>query len=488
MVNSAPKEFTEYEAVVQGLLTSREMYVIQRRLNNQTLADIGAELDLTRERIRQIETKSVRKLHRYRDYFANYLKLIEGCLDEQGGILSIQDATDALRERRLISDSVFHDVTCVFVFAKWVNVEARYKTYGDIVATETEYDKFTNRENERQQTIDHIEKVMKKTCGIISAQHPSIASIATLDALVMIINGEGHDLSLFYAKGSNWLTISKGTYPIATQAAKVFCVCQQCDLGLLCDQLHRSLYVRLYEGRDGVNPQVIAEWIRVSGRFRIEGDLISCIDKGSLSEDEDTVVKMLREKDLWLYAELRDCLEGALTKESLNRVLQYSPVVICDKTGGRRRYTYRLLPRSTDIAIIDNDPSSSRHAIDPNHETSDESRSLNEVQFPIGAAEAPSQRVSTTTEYNRSPIVAEYILRNSSGICECCQSRAPFLRENDEPYLEIHHVKMLSDGGSDTITNTIAVCPNCHRELHHGMNRKQLQSALYDRVSRLVRE
>jgi predicted HNH restriction endonuclease len=488
MVNSAPAEFAEYEAVAQGLLTSREMHVIQRRLNNQTLADIGVELGLTRERIRQIESKSIHTLRRHRGHFIDYLKSIEDCLDEQGGILSIQNATKTLRERRLISGSVFHDVTCVLVFAKWLDVETRYKTYGDNVATETEYGQLTNRENERHQIIDRIESVMKKTCGIISTQHPSIANIAALDALVTLINEGGHGLSLFYAEGSNWLTDSNGRYHIATQAAKVFCVCHQCDLGLLSDQLHRSLHVRLYEGRDGISPQVVSEWIRASGRFRIEGHLASCIDKCSLSEDEDIVVRTLGERDSWLYAELRDRLERALTKESLNRVLRYSPVVICDKTGGRKRYTYKLLPRSTDTTTTDNDPSSTRPAINSNHEASDETRSLNEVQFPKGAEKAPTQKITTSAEYNRSPIVAEYILRNSSGICECCQNRAPFLRENDEPYLEIHHVKMLSEGGSDTITNTIAVCPNCHRELHHGMNRKHLQSALYERVSRLIRE
>jgi 5-methylcytosine-specific restriction protein A len=138
--------------------------------------------------------------------------------------------------------------------------------------------------------------------------------------------------------------------------------------------------------------------------------------------------------------------------------------------------------------VIDTDPSSTQPAIDSNHEASDETMSQNEVPFPKGTEEVPVQRVTTTTEYSRSPMVVEYILRNSGGICECCQHRAPFLRENGEPYLEIHHVKMLSVGGSDTITNTIAVCPNCHRELHHGMNKKQLQSVLYASVSRLVRE
>ena len=493
MVNGAPVEFIEFEAIAKGLLTSQEMHVIQSRLSNQTLANIGLGMDLTRERVRQIESRSIRKLRsRSRSHFASYLKYIEGCLDEQGGILSIQKATDTLREKRLITGSVFHDVTCALVFAQWVNVESRYKTYDDIVATEKAYGQFRKREGERHQAISKIDKVMKGTCGIISAQHPSIARITNQDALATLLKGGGHDLSLFFADESNWLAISNGRCHIATQASKVFCICQKCDLGLLSEQLHRSLHVRPYEGRDEVSPQVIADWIKTSGRFRIEGDLVSCIDEGTLSEDESIAAELLGKRESWLFTELRDRLEGALTKESLTRILHYSPLVICDKTGGRRKYSYSLLPKSTDITIditiVGNEPSSTRPAIDPNHETSDETRSLNEFRFPKDAAEFPAQRATTTTQYNRSPIVAEYILRNSSGICECCQNKAPFLRENDEPYLEIHHVKMLSDGGSDTIANTIAVCPNCHRELHCGAKRKQLQSALYARIPRLVME
>lgn len=488
MANSAPAEFTEYVAVVQDLLSSTEIHVIQRRLNNQTLADIGLELDLTRERIRQIESKSIRKLLKHRDHFASYLKSIEDFLDEQGEILSIQKASDNLRDRALISDSVFRDVACILVFAQWMNVETRYKTYGDIITTEVGYDQFTSREEERRQATNHIARVMKRTCGIISAQHPSIASIAVLDVLVALSKEEGNGLRLFYAEGTNWLTTSKGRCHIATQAAKVFCISQQCDLALLSDQLHRSLRARRYEGRDQISPEVIAEWIRSSGRFRFEDGLVSCIDEGSLSDDEYIVVKTLGERDSWLYAELRDYLEGSLTKESLNRILQYSPLVICDKTNGRTNHTYKLLPISTDSAVVDADPCLTRSAVDPSHEAPEETRPQNEVPLPKSIKDTPAQRVTTTTEYSRSPIVAEYILRSSGGICECCQNRAPFLRENGEPYLEIHHVKMLSEGGSDTINNAIAVCPNCHRELHHGMSKKQLQSVLYARVSRLVRE
>lgn len=89
-------------------------------------------------------------------------------------------------------------------------------------------------------------------------------------------------------------------------------------------------------------------------------------------------------------------------------------------------------------------------------------------------------RISVTRdEFQRSQDVVEWILRESKGICEKCHSRAPFSRSrNGQPYLEVHHVKPLSAGGSDTIQNTVALCPNCHREVHYGENSESINEHL----------
>lgn len=67
-----------------------------------------------------------------------------------------------------------------------------------------------------------------------------------------------------------------------------------------------------------------------------------------------------------------------------------------------------------------------------------------------------------------SYVVAE-VLKNARGECGACLKRAPFNRRRDgRPYLEVHHKIPLADGGEDTVANAIALCPNCHREAHHG--------------------
>jgi 5-methylcytosine-specific restriction enzyme A len=71
--------------------------------------------------------------------------------------------------------------------------------------------------------------------------------------------------------------------------------------------------------------------------------------------------------------------------------------------------------------------------------------------------------------FARNPdVVAEVMLR-ANGKCEGCQRDAPFLRRKDgTPYLEMHHIKQLADGGEDTVENALALCPNCHRQRHFG--------------------
>jgi 5-methylcytosine-specific restriction protein A len=85
------------------------------------------------------------------------------------------------------------------------------------------------------------------------------------------------------------------------------------------------------------------------------------------------------------------------------------------------------------------------------------------------AGSRPSLRIVEVVQIVRNPYVVEYVLRRADGKCERCKKPAPFNRKsNGSPYLEVHHMMMLSDGGDDTADNAQALCPNCHRMQHHG--------------------
>ena len=72
----------------------------------------------------------------------------------------------------------------------------------------------------------------------------------------------------------------------------------------------------------------------------------------------------------------------------------------------------------------------------------------------------------TRQEYRRNAIITAYAKRRANGICQLCLKAAPFKTPDGEPYLEVHHIKWLMNGGSDSIENTVALCPNCHRKMH----------------------
>ena len=81
----------------------------------------------------------------------------------------------------------------------------------------------------------------------------------------------------------------------------------------------------------------------------------------------------------------------------------------------------------------------------------------------------PSKTFVTQPVYKRNPYVIVEVLERANGICEKCHKPAPFFRDVDNtPYLEVHHKIPLSEGGNDTVNNAIALCPNCHRQVHYG--------------------
>jgi 5-methylcytosine-specific restriction protein A len=93
--------------------------------------------------------------------------------------------------------------------------------------------------------------------------------------------------------------------------------------------------------------------------------------------------------------------------------------------------------------------------------------SLEELKSRASKSQSkPGSRVATTTTYQRNANVVNYTLKRADGVCELCEQTAPFKKKNGKPYLEVHHVVQLANGGEDTIENAVALCPNCHRKMH----------------------
>jgi len=91
-----------------------------------------------------------------------------------------------------------------------------------------------------------------------------------------------------------------------------------------------------------------------------------------------------------------------------------------------------------------------------------------------------AKQVSKTT-FIRSEAIRFYALKRASGICEGCNSAAPFQGKHG-PFLEVHHLTRLSDGGPDHPKNVIAICPNCHRRAHFSKDREEYNQILSNKA------
>lgn len=124
------------------------------------------------------------------------------------------------------------------------------------------------------------------------------------------------------------------------------------------------------------------------------------------------------------------------------------------------------------VKVVDNhEVTIEKEIIDNNFEKKEKKvRKLSDAELEEKAKESQSTKTSvrTTTSqtYERNVYVTEFAKRRAKGVCQLCEKLAPFKNRLGEPYLETHHIEWLSKGGADTIENTVALCPNCHKKMH----------------------
>ena len=117
-------------------------------------------------------------------------------------------------------------------------------------------------------------------------------------------------------------------------------------------------------------------------------------------------------------------------------------------------------------------------------------RKLNKEQLRKKAEKTRTkagERVVTSVQYERDQYVAEYTKTRANGVCDLCGKSAPFSTKDGSPYLESHHIEWLSRGGEDSLNNTVALCPNCHRKMHV-VDADEDKNILFSKVSEYEKE
>lgn len=100
------------------------------------------------------------------------------------------------------------------------------------------------------------------------------------------------------------------------------------------------------------------------------------------------------------------------------------------------------------------------------------------------ASEDPERNVETSpgSRYVRSSEIKQYAKARADGYCEGCEKESPFSSKQGEPYLEVHHVDELGEGGSDSPDSVIALCPTCHSRVHYGEDGDKYNEELQEKV------
>jgi len=166
--------------------------------------------------------------------------------------------------------------------------------------------------------------------------------------------------------------------------------------------------------------------------------------------------------------------------EGLFECADYEELDGTDKEHNKRKLiVFNLVPVST----------SAIHGSMDGQSTTTPSKSLTLEELRQAAYKAANNTGSKTKQSNtkkswseRSDKVRDYVLARANGICEVCDQKAPFVREDGSPYLEPHHTKRLADEGPDHPAWVGAICPNCHRRIHSGQDGVALNKNLQARL------
>ncbi len=106
---------------------------------------------------------------------------------------------------------------------------------------------------------------------------------------------------------------------------------------------------------------------------------------------------------------------------------------------------------------------------------------LRKIAYNV-AAKVVKKVSSTSSVYSRSSTIRAYAHERSKGVCEGCETPAPFITKNGMPYLEVHHLIPLSEGGADSPENVAAICPNCHRRTEKSKDSKKFNSNIIKKI------
>lgn len=101
------------------------------------------------------------------------------------------------------------------------------------------------------------------------------------------------------------------------------------------------------------------------------------------------------------------------------------------------------------------------------------------MTLDISEAKKTTREVSA---YSRERKVRDQALVRADGRCELCGEEG-FETKGGYKYIETHHVIPLSEGGEDSISNVVALCPRDHRMAHYSSDAETIKRKLINLIA-----
>ena len=132
----------------------------------------------------------------------------------------------------------------------------------------------------------------------------------------------------------------------------------------------------------------------------------------------------------------------------------------------------------------------------------DESTKIEEddTKFQILINEEPIENIpqktltSSRETYERSPMISKKGIIAADYLCEYNQKHITFMsKASGKQFVEAHHLIPMSkqeiilnksiqkNVNIDIVENIVSLCPNCHRNIHLGINNAELIEKLYEK-------
>ncbi|MBN9654706.1 HNH endonuclease [Halobacillus sp. GSS1] len=181
-------------------------------------------------------------------------------------------------------------------------------------------------------------------------------------------------------------------------------------------------------------------------------------------------------KDVYLFEKTEASPSGMYEFKDQLTNIGYHTITGNDKEGNHRKM---IVFEFETTQKINNDSNSTEPTIASN----DLSDLRNMALKNVNEYQNTTYQQRKTIIRKRAAAIKKYALKRANGICEACKEDAPFQTQDGSPFLEVHHLQKLSDGGPDHPENVAAICPNCHRKAHYSRDAKEFNKYIVELIS-----